>query len=153
LASGEYCEFGEGDVDLAPIIEALMASGYDGQFTVEYEGPADGTLRLFQSVNRARVIVSSFQSASGPETLQTNEDVEIAHVLITEFVENASTDRVFLDRAASAEARLQYERRARVYRLALVLIALLAEEQRYPRIPRIRTAFESVIFGKESDLS
>src|SRR5262249_38494224 len=54
LSHGEYCEFGEGDVDLMPVIETLLSSGYDGQFTVEYEGEADGTLRLFQSVNRAR---------------------------------------------------------------------------------------------------
>ena len=28
LAQGEYCEFGEGDVDLRPIVESLVAGGY-----------------------------------------------------------------------------------------------------------------------------
>lgn len=54
LARGDYCEFGEGDVALESAIEALLAGGYVGQFTVEYEGHSDGTLRLYRSVNRAR---------------------------------------------------------------------------------------------------
>ncbi len=54
LQKGEYCEFGEGDVDLVPVIRTLMDSGYAGSFSVEYEGPFDGTLRLYRSVARAR---------------------------------------------------------------------------------------------------
>lgn len=54
LDRGEYCEFGEGDVDLGPVIESLLAGGYTGAFTVEYEGRFDGTLRLYRSVQRAR---------------------------------------------------------------------------------------------------
>jgi sugar phosphate isomerase/epimerase len=54
LENGHYCEFGEGDVDLAPIIDALETSGYTGAYTVEYEGPFDGTLRLYRSTERAR---------------------------------------------------------------------------------------------------
>lgn len=54
LDHGEYCEFGDGDVDLEPVLRSLVADGYDGQFTVEYEGRADGTLRLYRSVQRAR---------------------------------------------------------------------------------------------------
>ncbi len=59
LDNGAYCEFGEGDVDLAPVIKALHKSHYDGQFTVEYEGHSDGTLRLFRSANRARQAVGA----------------------------------------------------------------------------------------------
>ncbi|HKB11143.1 MAG TPA: sugar phosphate isomerase/epimerase [Vicinamibacterales bacterium] len=55
LERGEYCEFGEGDVDLTPVLQALVESGYGGRFTVEYEGANDGTLRLYRSVERARV--------------------------------------------------------------------------------------------------
>jgi sugar phosphate isomerase/epimerase len=55
LAVGEYCEFGEGDVDLAPVLESLLGGGYSGRFTVEYEGRHDGTLRLYRSIQRARV--------------------------------------------------------------------------------------------------
>ncbi len=57
LQTGEYCEFGEGDVDLVPVIRTLMDHGYAGSFSVEYEGPFDGTLRLFRSVARARSVV------------------------------------------------------------------------------------------------
>jgi sugar phosphate isomerase/epimerase len=53
LLDGEYCEFGEGDVDLSPVLRSLRDGGYGGMFTVEYEGPFDGTLRLYQSHQRA----------------------------------------------------------------------------------------------------
>jgi sugar phosphate isomerase/epimerase len=59
LESGQYCEFGRGDVDLTPILRTLIERGYDGAFTVEYEGPFDGTLRLYQSVERARRVVAA----------------------------------------------------------------------------------------------
>jgi sugar phosphate isomerase/epimerase len=54
LEQGEFCEFGAGDVDLEPVLRALESYGYRGGFTVEYEGPHDGTLRLYQSVKRAQ---------------------------------------------------------------------------------------------------
>jgi sugar phosphate isomerase/epimerase len=59
LERGEFCEFGAGDVDLTPILSALARHGYRGDFTVEYEGPFDGTLRLYQSVVRARTAAAS----------------------------------------------------------------------------------------------
>jgi sugar phosphate isomerase/epimerase len=54
LERGEFCEFGVGDVDLQPVLRALESYGYRGGFTVEYEGPHDGTLRLYESVKRAQ---------------------------------------------------------------------------------------------------
>lgn len=57
LEHGEYCEFGVGDVDLGPVVQSLVAGGYTGRFTVEYEGRFDGTLRLYQSVKRARSLL------------------------------------------------------------------------------------------------
>jgi len=54
LEQGDYCEFGVGDVDLTPVLRALVRNGYTGRFSVEYEGPFDGTLRLYRSVQRAR---------------------------------------------------------------------------------------------------
>ncbi len=57
LARGEYCEFGEGDVDVEAIAQSLVDGGYSGRFTVEYEGHFDGTLRLYRSVNRARAFI------------------------------------------------------------------------------------------------
>lgn len=56
--SGEFCGFGEGDVDLAPALRMLAGAGYAGAFTVEYEGPGDRTVRLYQSVERARTMVT-----------------------------------------------------------------------------------------------
>ena len=57
LENGDYCEFGAGDVDLTPVLRALISGGYDGRFSVEYEGRFDGTLRLYESVQRARHVV------------------------------------------------------------------------------------------------
>lgn len=54
LANGEYCEFGQGDVDLEPVMASLLKGGYAGAFTVEYEGPFDGTVRLYRSIQQAR---------------------------------------------------------------------------------------------------
>lgn len=65
LEAGEYCEFGAGDVDLAPVIEALMHGGYAGSFSVEYEGAADKTLRLYRSMQRARALLGAFASVGG----------------------------------------------------------------------------------------
>src|SRR5262249_13790659 len=47
VVDGENCEFGSGDVDLMPVLRSLIESGYRGDFTVEYEGRFDRTLRLF----------------------------------------------------------------------------------------------------------
>lgn len=57
LAAGDYCEFGEGDVNLEPVVASLIKGGYRGRFTVEYEGPSDGTVRLYRSVQRARALL------------------------------------------------------------------------------------------------
>jgi sugar phosphate isomerase/epimerase len=54
LQQGEYCEFGEGDVELGPVVTSLLDRGYRGAFTVEYEGPFDGTVRLYRSLQLAR---------------------------------------------------------------------------------------------------
>jgi sugar phosphate isomerase/epimerase len=59
LDQGEYCEFGEGDVDLGPVVRSLVDGGYGGRFTVEYEGRSDGTLRLYRSVQRARAVLET----------------------------------------------------------------------------------------------
>jgi sugar phosphate isomerase/epimerase len=53
-AGGQFCGFGEGEVDLVPALDALIGGGYRGAFTVEYEGAGDRTLRLYESIQRAR---------------------------------------------------------------------------------------------------
>jgi sugar phosphate isomerase/epimerase len=58
LDRGEFCEFGKGDVELRPVLELLKAQGFSGRFSVEYEGPFDKTLRLMESVKRARAVLS-----------------------------------------------------------------------------------------------
>jgi sugar phosphate isomerase/epimerase len=59
LKDGHYWEFGDGDVDLTPVLKELLSTGYAGFFTVEYEGPFDGTVRLYQSVERARALLEA----------------------------------------------------------------------------------------------
>jgi sugar phosphate isomerase/epimerase len=64
LDRDHFCEFGVGEVDLMPVLQALIAGGYQGGFTVEYEGPFDRTLRLYEGVRRARSTVDSLRAAS-----------------------------------------------------------------------------------------
>jgi sugar phosphate isomerase/epimerase len=59
LDGGGFCEFGAGDVDLTPMLTTLIAGGYRGAFTVEYEGEFDRTLRLYEGVRRARVVIAA----------------------------------------------------------------------------------------------
>jgi sugar phosphate isomerase/epimerase len=59
LEGGDYCEFGTGDVDLTPVLRSLVQQGYRGRFAVEYEGRFDGTLRLYESIQRARSAVAA----------------------------------------------------------------------------------------------
>ena len=61
LDHGEFCEFGAGDVDLTPVLQSLVDGGYMGRFSVEYEGRLDGTLRLYQSVQRARAVIEAIR--------------------------------------------------------------------------------------------
>jgi sugar phosphate isomerase/epimerase len=62
---GEFCGFGEGDVDLMPALRRLVSGGYCGGFTVEYEGRGDRTLRLYQSVERAHAALAMLHAGSG----------------------------------------------------------------------------------------
>jgi sugar phosphate isomerase/epimerase len=57
LEAGELSEFGVGEVDLTPVLRSLLSHGYTGSFTVEYEGKFDRTLRLYQSVRRAEIVL------------------------------------------------------------------------------------------------
>ena len=61
-AAGEFCEFGAGDVDLTPILAALIAGGYRGAFTVEYEGAFDRTLRLYLGVRAAQAALDRLRA-------------------------------------------------------------------------------------------
>jgi sugar phosphate isomerase/epimerase len=58
-AAGTFCGFGEGEVDLRPVLFALVDSGYRGAFTVEYEGAGDRTVRLFESIRRAELEIAA----------------------------------------------------------------------------------------------
>jgi sugar phosphate isomerase/epimerase len=65
LDGREFCEFGSGNIDLTPALRMLMAHGYRGKFTVEYEGRFDRTLRLYRSVQRAERVLHEL-AGSGP---------------------------------------------------------------------------------------
>ena len=57
LGDGRFCEFGAGDINLRPVLAALIAGGYRGGFTVEYEGEFDRTLRLYEGVRHAASVI------------------------------------------------------------------------------------------------
>jgi sugar phosphate isomerase/epimerase len=67
LERGEYCGFGTGEVDLTPMLHALLHDGYAGRFTVEYEGPFDRTLGLYESVRAARTVVAAIEQRCASE--------------------------------------------------------------------------------------
>ena len=59
LDSGtRFCEFGAGRVDLTPVLRTLIQGGYEGGFTVEYEGPFDRTIRLYQGLHCAQTVIA-----------------------------------------------------------------------------------------------
>jgi sugar phosphate isomerase/epimerase len=58
LRNGDFCEFGSGQVDLTPVVQTLVNAGYPGSFSVEYEGPDDATVRLFEGFTRAKSLLS-----------------------------------------------------------------------------------------------
>jgi len=60
---GHFCEFGSGRVDLTPAIRRLISAGYAGGFSVEYEGPHDRTLRLYQGLRTARQTIAAIAAA------------------------------------------------------------------------------------------
>jgi sugar phosphate isomerase/epimerase len=66
LDGGEYCEFGVGDVDLTPVLRSLLTHEYTGSFTVEYEGTFDRTLRLYESVRRAKTALEDLLKTAHP---------------------------------------------------------------------------------------
>jgi sugar phosphate isomerase/epimerase len=53
-----FCEFGSGIVDLTPVLRSLLAGGYTGGFTVEYEGAGDRTVRLYESLRCAHATMA-----------------------------------------------------------------------------------------------
>lgn len=57
VKDGDCCEFGAGDLDLGPLLESLISGGYAGAFTVEYEGPLDRTVRLYEGARAAAAAI------------------------------------------------------------------------------------------------
>ena len=63
-----FCEFGSGTVDLTPVLRTLVDGGYRGAFTVEYEGPFDRTVRLYQSVRCAQSTIAGLSGGREAST-------------------------------------------------------------------------------------
>jgi sugar phosphate isomerase/epimerase len=59
-----FCEFGQGRIDLTPVLRRLVAGGYAGGFSVEYEGPADRTLRLYQGLRTAQQTIAAIATGA-----------------------------------------------------------------------------------------
>ncbi|OLC84166.1 MAG: hypothetical protein AUH72_02610 [Acidobacteria bacterium 13_1_40CM_4_65_8] len=64
LDDGRFCEFGAGSIDLTPHLSALVAGGYRGGFSVEYEGEFDRTLRLWEGVRRAQSVIDELTAGA-----------------------------------------------------------------------------------------
>lgn len=59
-----YCALGDGITDWTPVVQALIADGYDGYWTIEYEEPSDveeGTRKCLAVLREA----ARMQSSSG----------------------------------------------------------------------------------------
>lgn len=61
---GRFCEFGSGRVDLTPVLRELIDRGYRGGFSVEYEGPFDRTVRLYEGLRRAQSTIPTLVPAA-----------------------------------------------------------------------------------------
>jgi sugar phosphate isomerase/epimerase len=59
-----FCGFGDGAIDLVPSMRSLIEGGYDGAFTVEYEGPFDRTVRLYESLRCATETIADLSSSA-----------------------------------------------------------------------------------------
>jgi sugar phosphate isomerase/epimerase len=64
LDDSGFCEFGAGRVDLMPTLRSLIDAGYRGGFTVEYEGPFDRTVRLYEGLRCAQTAVAGLLAGS-----------------------------------------------------------------------------------------
>ncbi len=58
LTGGNYCEFGDGDISFNGIIKDLVQNGYKGNFSLEYEGVNDRTVRLLKSYNLLKGVLN-----------------------------------------------------------------------------------------------
>lgn len=67
LSNGQYCEFGEGDVDLSSSLDALMSGGYAGSFSVEYRGTTTGRCGCIDR-STPRAVRSRAGSAKSPRS-------------------------------------------------------------------------------------
>jgi len=74
---------------------------------------------------------------------------EIADALLSEFIEKNGTAPC-IDFKLTAEQQQEYESRCRLYRLALVLLSLMNEEQENPRTLEVREHIETKVFGRRS---
>jgi hypothetical protein len=70
---------------------------------------------------------------------------ELAQSLVTEFVDDTTfDDRPQLELTADIEPH--YRAKSRLYRIAIVLMALMSHEQRNPKFSTVRLSFEALVF-------
>src|SRR5882672_40847 len=72
---------------------------------------------------------------------------ELAHSLVTEFVDDTTfDDRPQLELTADIEPH--YRAKSRLYRIAIVVMALMSHEQRNPKFSTVRLSFEALVFSQ-----
>lgn len=99
--------------------------------------------RMRQSGLVQRGILMS--EAKGQEPIMDPDD--LARALLTEFVENSEMNRLG-EPPPDEKLRDRYRACTRLYRLALVLIVLLGEEQNQPGLSSVRDRLEALVFGE-----
>src|SRR5947209_3618107 len=73
------------------------------------------------------------------------DPTEIAQSLVAEFVDNTTFD----DRpqlALTADIEPYYRAKSRLYRIAIVLMALMSQEEKNPKFSPVRLCFEGLVF-------
>lgn len=86
------------------------------------------------------------QVLRGSGMSKKSDAAEIAQVLVEEFVEGDSLGGEW-DATIPAHAMPRYRAKVLLYRVALVLMALLSEETKNVQCLRLREAFEGLMFG------
>ncbi len=75
---------------------------------------------------------------------------EIARVIVSDFVTNMNLDKDWKEEYQNINSFLT---KCKIYKIAIVLMVLLSEENKHSEINNLRVEFEKLVFGEQSDMS
>ena len=75
---------------------------------------------------------------------------ELAQVLLNDFVNNTTLDAK-PNLTMEADKESYYRAKSRIYRVALVLIALISEEQQDPQFSKVKESLEVLVFPEAQE--